>query len=139
VSSADGVAVKATSEEPDAVCRGWWSEAAGERHGALFMLAGTAMGVSVTDPASGDLAPPEWVDLATVAALGVAVGAAIGCFALAVLALWCTRNRARSGSGLVRFLLAVKGVLVAALAAAAIVWTANAWLTLGVRGLWGEL
>lgn len=58
--------VKAPSEEPDAVCRGWWAEPDGEREGALFMLAGTAMGVSVTDTLTGDLARPEWVDLATV-------------------------------------------------------------------------
>jgi len=59
-------AVQAPSEEPDAVCRGWWAEPDSERQGALFMLAGTAMGVSVTDPVTGDLARPEWVDLATV-------------------------------------------------------------------------
>jgi len=58
--------VQAPSEEPDAVCRGWWAEPDSERQGALFMLAGTAMGVSVTDSATGDLARPEWVDLATV-------------------------------------------------------------------------
>ena len=58
--------VKAPSEEPDAVCRGWWAEPGAERQGALFMLAGTAMGVSVTDSFTGDLARPEWVDLATV-------------------------------------------------------------------------
>ena len=58
--------VKAPSEEPDAVCRGWWAEPGAERQGALFMLAGTAMGVSVTDLQTGDLARPEWVDLATV-------------------------------------------------------------------------
>ena len=58
--------VQAPSEEPDAVCRGWWAEPDSERRGALFMLAGTAMGVSVTDSATGDLARPEWVDLATV-------------------------------------------------------------------------
>ena len=66
MSTVDNDVVKAPSEEPDAVCRGWWAEPAGERESALFMLAGTAMGVSVTDAATGDLARPEWVDLATV-------------------------------------------------------------------------
>ena len=66
MSTVEHGAMTAPSEEPDAVCRGWWAEPAGERQGALFMLAGTAMGVSVMDVATGDLARPEWVDLATV-------------------------------------------------------------------------
>lgn len=103
------------------------------------LLVGVGIAAGAVVERSGITADRPIGTVAAAAALGVAVGAAIGCFALAVLALWCTRNRARSGSALLRLLLAVTGVLAAALAAAAIVWTANAWLTLGVRGLWGEL
>jgi serine/threonine protein kinase len=76
---------------------------------------------------------------AAAAGLGVLVGAAAICGALAVLALWASRNRHRAHSRFVRSLLAVIGVLTAALASGTIVWTANAWITVGVSTLWGKL
>ncbi|MGI9117758.1 MAG: serine/threonine-protein kinase [Gaiellales bacterium] len=76
---------------------------------------------------------------AAAAGLGVAVGAALICFALAVLALWATRNRHRAELRTVRSLLGVLAVILAGLASGTIVWTANAWITVGVSILWGKL
>lgn len=76
---------------------------------------------------------------AALAGLAIAVGAVLVCFALAVLVLWASRNRERAGSAAARLVLAGFAVLVAALCSAAIVWTANAWLTVGVATLWGKV
>ncbi|MGA0122100.1 MAG: serine/threonine-protein kinase [Gaiellales bacterium] len=114
------------------------------RFGVIVLaIAVTAIGLGVVAGASvsrsGVVADRPLGAVSAGAALAVVAGAALACFAVAVLALWCTRNRVRSGSVSVRFLLALGGVVLAALAAAGIVWTANAWLTVGVRALWNAL
>ncbi len=76
---------------------------------------------------------------AALAGLAVAAGAVLACFGLAVLALWASRNRERARTSVARLALSVLAVLVAALCSAAIVWTANAWLTVGVATLWGKV
>ena len=76
---------------------------------------------------------------AAAAGLAVLIGAAAICGALAVLTLWATRNRSRAASRFVRNLIGALAVLIAGLTSGTIVWTANAWITVGVSALWGKL
>ncbi len=76
---------------------------------------------------------------AAAAGLGVAVGAVVICFALAVLALWAARNRDRAAVSVARIALAALSVVAAAACSAAIVWTSNAWLTVGIATLWRKV
>ena len=66
-------------------------------------------------------------------------GAAVICLALALLALWATRNRGRARRRLFCNTLGFLAVVTAGLTTGTIVWTANAWLTVGVSALWGRL
>ncbi|MFM7068168.1 MAG: hypothetical protein ACKOYM_01790 [Actinomycetes bacterium] len=68
---------RASVDAPDAVCRGWWSGSPNQRAAALFILVPHALGVSVTDERNGEMAPPEWIDLARVVSLD-ALGAPAG-------------------------------------------------------------
>ena len=76
---------------------------------------------------------------AAAAGLAVAGGAVALCLGLAVLAVWASRNRHRAPSRTVRNVLAVFAVITASLGSALMVWTANAWITVGVSVLWGKL
>jgi hypothetical protein len=53
-----------------------------------------------------------------------------------VIALWATRNRDRANMRTARLALGVLAVSTAALCSGTIVWTANAWITVGVSALW---
>jgi serine/threonine-protein kinase len=104
--------------------------------GILVGGIGVAAGATITR--SGIVADRPLDRVAAGAALGVGVGVAVTCLALAVLVVWSGRNRERSGSGFVRFSLAVASVLLAFACAALVVWTANALFTAGLETLWGR-
>lgn len=105
--------------------------------GVLLAGIGIATGVELTH--SGIVVDKPIGRTAAAAGLAVLIGAAALCGALAVLALWASRNRHRARARVVRNLLGALAVLVAGLASGTIVWTANAWITVGVSALWGKL
>lgn len=116
----------------------------GLRLGAVLAAAGVVLvGIGVAAGASlersGIVVDRPIGRTAAAAGLGVAVGAVALCLGLVVLATWASRNRHRASSRLLRNLLAVVAVASASLAAAWAVWTANAWITIGVSALWGRL
>ena len=116
----------------------------GLRLGAVLAAAGVVLaGIGIAAGASLARSGIE-VDrpigrIAAAAGLAIAIGAVAVCLGLAVLAMWSSRNRHRAPSRTVRNLLAVLAVATASLAAAMMVWTANAWITIGVSALWGKL
>ena len=105
--------------------------------GVLLAGIGVAAGVQLAN--AGITVDKPIGRTAAAAGLGVLIGAAAICAALAVLALWATRNRSRARQRFVRNLLGVLAVLIAGLTSGTIVWTANAWITVGVSALWGKL
>ncbi len=102
--------------------------------GVLFAGVGIAAGASITRQGITPDRPLGRV--AAAAGLSIATGAIFICLALAVVALWATRNRDRAQVRTAGFFLAAFAVITAALAAGTIVWTANAWITVGVSALW---
>jgi hypothetical protein len=58
---------------------------------------------------------------------------------LGLLALWATRNRGRAHRRLSANALGLLAVVTGGFVTGMIVWTANAWLTVGVSALWGRL
>ena len=102
--------------------------------GVFLMGIGVAVGVGLTR--SGIVPEQPLGRMASAAGLSVLVGAAVICLALAVIALWATRNRDRANMRTARLALGVLAVITAALCSGAIVWTANAWVTVGVSALW---
>ena len=105
--------------------------------GVLLAGIGVAAGVQLTRSGIEVATPIGRTDAA--AGLAVLGGAAVICLALALLALWATRNRGRARRRLFCNTLGFLAVLTAGLATGTIVWTANAWLTVGVSALWGRL
>ena len=105
--------------------------------GVLLAGIGIAAGVQLTH--AGIIVDKPIGRTAAAAGLAVLIGAAAICGALAVLALWATRNRSRAHARFVRNLIGVLAVLIAGLTSGTIVWTANAWITVGVSALWGKL
>ncbi len=102
--------------------------------GVFLMGIGVAVGVGLTR--SGIVPEQPLGRMASAAGLSVLAGAAVICLALAVIALWATRNRDRANMRTARLALGVLAVITAALCSGAIVWTANAWVTVGVSALW---
>ncbi len=78
MSTSDNGALGVPSDEPDAVCRGWWAQPDRAKDAALFMLADTAMGISLTDHATGEMSPPDWLNLGTVVHLDAIGEAKVG-------------------------------------------------------------
>lgn len=105
--------------------------------GVFLAGIGIAAGVSISRHGITPDLPLERVSAG--AALSVAAGAAVVCLACTVITIWGARNRQRASMRTVRFGLSVLSVLVAAGTSAIIVWTANAWVTVGVSALWREL
>ena len=102
--------------------------------GVFLMGIGIAAGVGLTR--EGIVPEHPLGRMAAAAGLSVAVGAAVICLALAVTALWATRNRDRADMRTARLALGTFAVITAALCSGTIVWTANAWITVGVSALW---
>jgi hypothetical protein len=105
--------------------------------GVLLAGIGIAAGVQLTH--AGIVVDKPIGRTAAGAGLAVLVGAAAICASLAVFVLWASRNRSRSHSRVLRNLLGFLAVLIAGLTSGTIVWTANAWVTVGVSALWGKL
>lgn len=105
--------------------------------GVVLAGIGIAAGVQLTH--AGIVVDKPIGRTAAAAGLAVLVGAAAICSALAVLTLWASRNRSRAHARFVRNLIGVLAVLIAGLTSGTIVWTANAWITVGVSALWGKL
>ena len=102
--------------------------------GVFLMGIGVAVGVGLTR--SGIVPEQPLGRMAAAAGLSVLGGAAVICLALAVIALWATRNRDRANMRTARLALGTLAVITAALCSGTIVWTANAWVTVGVSALW---
>jgi hypothetical protein len=105
--------------------------------GVLLAGLGVAAGVQLTRAGIEVTKPIGRTDAA--AGFAVLAGAAIICFALGLLALWATRNRGRAHRRLSANALGLLAVVTGGFVTGMIVWTANAWLTVGVSALWGRL
>ena len=100
------------------------------------ILAGVGIASGTTIGRSGITPDLPLERVSAGAALAVTAGAAMLCLSLLLLALWAVRNRERARGRFGRFCLSIVSIVVAAAASAAVIWTANAAITIGVPTLW---